>query len=258
MAMNGLPYYKRYPRDFLEGTVGMEFELKAAYALVLDLIYMQGGELRDDPRYISGLLGMSVRKWNRLREKLLELGKIYVENEFISNFRADKELETLRSFQTKQAENASGPRKNKDLPKPRLNHTEPEPEPDISSINRTNNIVALPTKKKDPPPDNEDPFDTFWTEYPRKEGKGKARAAFASALKRDATPEQILEGLQTFNAYHEAVGTEKKFICHPTTWLNGERWCDELEPPELTGQALIDKLKRDFLKEEETSHGNQS
>ncbi|MFK5283859.1 DUF1376 domain-containing protein, partial [Lacticaseibacillus paracasei] len=55
--MNGLPYYKAYPRDFIEGTIGMPFELKGAYRLLLDLIYMQGGRLPDDAKYISGLLG---------------------------------------------------------------------------------------------------------------------------------------------------------------------------------------------------------
>lgn len=76
--MNGLPYYKAYPRDFIEGTIGMDFETKAAYRLVLDLIYMQGGNLPDDARYISGLLGCSVKKWNLLRETLVDAGKIDV------------------------------------------------------------------------------------------------------------------------------------------------------------------------------------
>lgn len=124
--MNGLPYYKAYPRDFIEGTIGMPFELKAAYRLVLDLIYMQGGELPDDPRYISGLLGCSIRAWNRHRLALIQSGKILAENGIISNLRADKELESLRKVQVKQAENASGPNKNKGLEKPRLNHTEPD------------------------------------------------------------------------------------------------------------------------------------
>lgn len=88
--MNGLPYYPRYPRDFFEGTVGMPFEIKAAYGLVLDLIYMMGARgLPDDPRFISGHLGMSVRKWNSVREKLLEAGKITADNGIISNTRAD-------------------------------------------------------------------------------------------------------------------------------------------------------------------------
>lgn len=127
--MNGLPYYKAYPRDFIEGTIGMPFELKCAYRVVLDLIYMQGGQLPDDARYISGLLGCSVRKWKSIRLDLIERDKLQVNGAFLSNYRADNELETLRKVSAKQAENASRPRKNNDVEKPRLNHTESEPEP---------------------------------------------------------------------------------------------------------------------------------
>ena len=124
--MNGLPYYRAYPRDFIEGTIGMDFEMKAAYRLVLDLIYMQGGNLPDDARYISGLLGCSVKKWNSLRERLIEAGKIVARDGHLANLRVDKELETLGKFQDKQRENRSRPNKNKGLPGPRSNHTEPD------------------------------------------------------------------------------------------------------------------------------------
>jgi len=80
--MNGLPYYKAYPRDFIEGTIGMPFEIKCAYRVVLDIIYMQGGKLPDDARYISGVLGCSIRKWKSIRQSLLDLDKLHVCGEF--------------------------------------------------------------------------------------------------------------------------------------------------------------------------------
>lgn len=128
--MNGLPYYKAYPRDFIEGTIGMPFELKGAYRLVLDLIYMQGGRLPDDPRYISGLLGCSVRAWNGYRAKLIEMGKLRIIGEFLTNYRADKELESLAKLQDKQRENRSRPNKSNGLQSPKPDQPEPEPEPD--------------------------------------------------------------------------------------------------------------------------------
>ena len=124
--MNGLPYYKRYPRDFVEGTIGLPFEIKTTYSFVLDLIYMQGGELPDDPRYISGLLGVSIRKWKSLRKALIEFGKIQVSGKYLTNYRAVSELETLTKLQDKQRENRSRPNKNKDLQSPPINHTEPD------------------------------------------------------------------------------------------------------------------------------------
>lgn len=124
--MNGLPYYKAYPRDFIEGTIGLDFETKAAYRLVIDLIYMQGGALPDDARYISGLLGCSVKKWNILRDRLISAGKVEVRGEYLGNLRADKELETLGKFQDKQRENRARPNKNKVLESPPSDHTEPD------------------------------------------------------------------------------------------------------------------------------------
>ena len=129
---NGLPYYKAYPRDFMEGTIGMPFELKGAYRLLLDLIYMQAGRLLDDPKYISGHLGCSVRAWGNYRAALVKLGKIQADGKFISNFRATLEIDKLEIISDKQRENASQPRKNNRLPKamdePKPSHTEPEPD----------------------------------------------------------------------------------------------------------------------------------
>jgi len=135
--MNGLPYYKAYPRDFLDGTAGMDFEVKGAYRLLLDLIYMHGGRLVDEPRFIAGHLGCSVKKWNSLRTAILATGKISVSGGYLGNLRADKELDSLKSFHDKQRENGSQPKRNKALAQataqPKANHTEPEPEPDKDS-----------------------------------------------------------------------------------------------------------------------------
>ena len=139
--MSGLPYYKAYPRDFFGGTVGLPFELKGAYRLVLDLIYMQGGHLPDDARYIAGQLGCSVRRWNGLRKSLIEAGKIAAIDGVISNFRADKELETLRKLQDQQRENRSRPNKIKHLRSPPSHHTESEPDTD------TGTASAVPTAR---------------------------------------------------------------------------------------------------------------
>jgi 5-methylcytosine-specific restriction endonuclease McrA len=85
-----LPYYKRFPRDFLEGTIGLSFEVKGAYAIVLDLIYMRDGRLPDDARFIAGQLGCSVRKWTTIREELIARGKLQVHEGIISFGDAEK------------------------------------------------------------------------------------------------------------------------------------------------------------------------
>ena len=114
--MNGLPYYKRFPRDFLEGTSNMTLELKGAYAVLLDLIYLKDGRLDDNPRWIAGNLGCSVRMWNRIKKELIEAGKIECKDGLVSNYRASNLLETSAKYQTNQRENIAKRWKNKGLP----------------------------------------------------------------------------------------------------------------------------------------------
>lgn len=125
-----LPYYKRFPRDFLEGTIGLSFEVKGAYAIVLDLIYMRDGRLQDDPRYIAGQLNCSVRKWTAIRAALIAAGKIRIDRGFISNLRADYLVEETRKYQDKQADAAGKPRKNNDIGQPEFSQPEPHPKPE--------------------------------------------------------------------------------------------------------------------------------
>jgi len=113
-----LPYYKRFPRDFLDGTIGMSLEEKGAYAIVLDLIFMRDGRLEDNDQYLAGQLGCSVRKWRTIKDVLVVRGKIAVVEGKISNSRADKLLEETRIFVEKQAENGRKPKQNSHLSKP--------------------------------------------------------------------------------------------------------------------------------------------
>lgn len=260
--MNGLPYYKAYPRDFIEGTVGMPFELKGAYRLLLDLIYMHGGDLPDEPRYISGLLGMSVRKWKDVRDRLIEAGKITSKGTSISNERADKELEISRLSRDKQRENRIGSRKNNGLQKPNQNHTDTDtdisvtdvtditPKPPSTQVARSN----AKTAKRD----IDEAFEAWWRIYPRRVAKTAARKAYTRIItKGEASHEDLAAGAARFA--DAVAGSEARFIAHPATWLNAGRWLDEPDPAAgggtrndqhsrvgevLRGIALFDRLPR--------------
>lgn len=72
-----------------------------------------------------------------------------------------------------------------------------------------------------------DPFDDWWEVYPKKVGKGQARKAYTTAVKKVGT-DTLMEKLELFKAHHEKLGTDKRYIPNASTWLNGERWDDEL------------------------------
>ena len=67
------PWYRRFPDNFIGGTASLTLEEKGAYSLVLDLMYVRGGPIPDEPRYIAGVCNCSVRKWNAIRQRLLDL-----------------------------------------------------------------------------------------------------------------------------------------------------------------------------------------
>lgn len=73
----------------------------------------------------------------------------------------------------------------------------------------------------------EQDFENFWQEYPKKVGKKKACTSFLK-LKKDLLP-IILEALkkQKSSAAWEENGGQ--FIPHPATWINGERWEDDVQ-----------------------------
>lgn len=65
-------------------------------------------------------------------------------------------------------------------------------------------------------------FETWWKEYPRKVAKDAARRAYFSALRRGATPGELLSHLKAFEWHQDA-----NFRPYPATWLNSGRWQDE-------------------------------
>lgn len=95
--MSGDTWYKRSPRDFLDGVQGMGPELIGAYSIIIDIIYARGGDMPRDDRHLAGVMGCSVRKARALTDGLLGLGKIRLDGVQIVNERASAELEKRRN-----------------------------------------------------------------------------------------------------------------------------------------------------------------
>lgn len=103
------------------------------------------------------------------------------------------------------------------------------------------------TDKKDSPSKDvhQEGFDAFWMIFPRKIGKGTARAAFIKALKKTDL-ETLLKGAERYAAERE--GQDKNYTAHPATWLNGERWTDEDAPPPSVKPGTFREREIDFVK----------
>ena len=69
-------------------------------------------------------------------------------------------------------------------------------------------------------------FEQFWQAYPRKVSKQTAYKAF---LRLNVTQEILDKMLQAIEVQKKSdQWQDERYIPHPTTWLNGARWNDEL------------------------------
>lgn len=89
-----------------------------------------------------------------------------------------------------------------------------------TSVSKKTSPSASPTASDHPE------FARFWAAYPRKVGKPNGRKAWAKAIKGGADPAAIITAAERFAGQCARKRTETRFIPHPATWLNDERWAD--------------------------------
>lgn len=79
-------------------------------------------------------------------------------------------------------------------------------------------LVDLPTES--------DPFDQWWSLYPRKIGKAAARKAYERVTR--TVPTSVLHEALVVQRGALATENARGFCPHPATWLNGGRWEDDV------------------------------
>ena len=69
-------------------------------------------------------------------------------------------------------------------------------------------------------------FENFWSQYPKKVGKLTAKRSWEK-LSLD-NQQKALEAIVEHRKYWVAKGTDWEFIPHASTWLNNQRFFDEI------------------------------
>lgn len=168
--------------------------------------------------------GLSARQVQRCTAELRDAGWIRVEERSRSNgSQASNAYVVLRA---KGDTSVSPPR---DIagshPEPLMTPLEPDPlEPDPDGVLFLNS-VGHPQAADEHTDDEDDPFDAWWSEYPRKVQKVQARKAYARAAKK-VSHERLLEAMRTYRDFDSRVA--EGYIQHASTWLNNESWDDEI------------------------------
>jgi len=71
-------------------------------------------------------------------------------------------------------------------------------------------------------------FSLFWSAFPKKKAKGDAEKAFKKLNPDEGLMSTLLSAIEKAKKSDDWLKDGGKFIPHPATWLNGQRWEDEI------------------------------
>lgn len=246
-----------YIGDYLRATTHLDHVQDGAYRRLIDACWLRDGVLPDDDARLARITKLPPKLWKAVRPVVAEFFEITIAG--WRHKRVERELAKANAIT--EARRTGG---RKGAAKRWADNSMNGSSPDSSSIagsmdeplghslgdligepKGTQRVGDAPSQSLSPPQSQnsslrsrrareaDEPFDTWWDEYPHKIAKPKARKAFAAALKR-ASPEELLAGLRR---YIETKPPDRQW-CNPATWLDGDRWNDEPAPPE---QPSIDR-----------------
>jgi hypothetical protein len=127
-----------------------------------------------------------------------------------------------RNPPTPPAKSAYPPRRN---PPTERDPVERDPMNDVGAAEASPNMLDAPSV--------DDDFAAWYAIYPRHLGRGDALRAYRATRKKKVPAATLLTGAQTM-AKTYPPGSDKQFCPYPATWLNQERWADEIEPARST------------------------
>lgn len=217
--MSKAPYIPLYTSDFIAGTSGMTASTKGVYITLLCLMYEGEAPLAQSWENLARRCGCTLPAFRKAIEDLEADGKLLISDDGLWSHKCDKHITARRERQSSASSAAK-----KRWEKTQQNQCEvdadalpaqcqPEPEPEPYNISSSKTMKDIDIR-----------FDEFWDCVPRKVGKGAARKAWRAAVKK-ADADEIIAGMVRY--FEEQSGKDPKFIAHPATWLNGERWSDE-------------------------------
>lgn len=93
---------------------------------------------------------------------------------------------------------------------------------------KSNAYLTTDKKREEKKRTEEIQFESFWKEYPQKVAKKKAFQSWIRIGPDEEVVKKIMSGLTLYKKSPQWTKDGGKFIPHPTTWLNQERWKDEV------------------------------
>ena len=207
-----------YPTDFLMGTMFMTPSQVGGYIRALCYQWESGGfpVLPEEQKRVTGC------DENDLK---IILGKFSQKRGVLVNRKMEEVRKARAEYAKTQRDNGKKggrPRKN---PPVSIGLSENEPKKSLPSPSPS----PSPSPNTPIPPQAPPAFEEFWRAYPNKKAKAHAIKAWNHAIKL-ATPETIINAVNAAKRGEDWAKDNGRFIPHPASWLNGQRWLDEIKP----------------------------
>ncbi len=272
-----MKWYKRDAKEALDGMLLLSLEERGAYNTILDMIYFTDDKLVDDDRFLAGHMRCDLRVWKRIKQRLVDAGKIVLEAGCIRNIRATSTLKEAASLSEVNGKNGrkSGVarRKNKDL--------EPaivQQKPNHKDIDIERGGANAPLAREVEPPgagalraeaDARRAQAKRWPEfratYPKREGSQSWPAAekkYIALVASGVAEQTIIDGAHRYSDSLRASGSlGTRFVKHASAWLNQKGWEDEYLAGTGTGRRSGSDLMDAFdnrIREAEDRAGHRA
>lgn len=214
-------YYERYCGDYGRDTMHLTLEEHGAYNLMLDTYYATERPLPADSESLFRICRAMSRQERASVMRVADQFFPLAEDGLRHNKRADREIADAQPRLAAAREN--GKRGGRPIKTQRVSESKPSgfenQNPAETQRGVGVSVVAF---------DLDVAFAEFWAAYPRRVGKAKAMEAWRKLKPDPALCGQMLKAIAAQSATADWQRDDGKFIPHPTTWLHGRRWEDEI------------------------------
>jgi len=202
-------WYPRYPDNFISATQHLTLEEVGAYNRLLDFHFLHGSVPTDIKR-MALIIGASSQKTRKLWQVLSQF--FYEKDGAFYNKRMVKEISKATEISDKRAKAAqkrwdANADANGDASADTTYNLQP-------TVKNKTHTVRTATR-----------FDEWWDAYANKKNR-KGALAIWKRRKLDNIADELIADAKRRHAHDDAW--KRGYQPHPTTYLNGERWNDEL------------------------------
>lgn len=226
------------PENFIHvsGWMVTDFGLKGNELLIYAIIYgftqTEDQKFTGSQQYLADWLGSSKRAVRRNLDALIDRGLIVKEEANVNGVKycsyCTKLNDTQRYSTVMDGNVPSG-----DNMSPGWGQYVPGGGDNMSPNNKERNNRDIKERES-----KEKEFDQFWAAYPRKINKQDARRAFEKA---EVDIDTLLSSLERHKRSKQWSESNGKYIPHPATYLNKQKWEDELEEQKENWESVWDE-----------------